>query len=84
MSFFDSHQDLRSSDEERVEFAEDYLEDRRFLYKDSEHEDNNVRNAESSRRTDNNVSLVSNGRGSFAASSSFGLLLLTSWLSKVQ
>ncbi|KAH9038774.1 hypothetical protein EDB85DRAFT_2141661 [Lactarius pseudohatsudake] len=38
MAFFDSHQDFRDSDEERVEFAKNHLNSLRFLYKDSGHD----------------------------------------------
>jgi hypothetical protein len=44
MSFFDTQPDLRHLDSERVEFAKYYLEDLRFLYKDSEHENKKVCN----------------------------------------
>ncbi|KAH9058004.1 hypothetical protein EDB83DRAFT_2224795 [Lactarius deliciosus] len=39
MAFFDSHQDFQDSDEERIEFAKNHLNNLRFLYKDSEHDD---------------------------------------------
>ena len=35
--FLDAQEDLQDSDEERIEFAKYYLEDLRFLYKDTEH-----------------------------------------------
>lgn len=46
MAFFDSQQNLRDSDSERVEFAKYYLEDLHFLYKDFEHENKKVRDPE--------------------------------------
>ncbi|KAH8980733.1 hypothetical protein EDB86DRAFT_3087613 [Lactarius hatsudake] len=39
MAFFDSHQDFRDSDEERMKFAKNHLNSLRFLYKDSGHDD---------------------------------------------
>lgn len=46
MAFFDNQPDLRNSDEERVAFAKFYLENLRFLYKDSTNEDKKVRDLE--------------------------------------
>ena len=42
MAFFDTQPDLRDLDEERIGFAKYYLEDLRFLYKDSSHENKKV------------------------------------------
>jgi hypothetical protein len=42
MAFFDTQLELQKSDEERIVFAKFYLEDLRFLYKDSENEDKRV------------------------------------------
>lgn len=42
VAFLDSQPDLRDSDSGRQEFAKYYLEDFRFLYKDSQHEDKKV------------------------------------------
>lgn len=42
MAFFDDQPDLRNSDEERINFAKFYLENLRFLYKDSENENKKV------------------------------------------
>lgn len=42
LAFLDSQEILRDSDEDRREFAEYYLADLRFLYKDSDHEDKKV------------------------------------------
>ena len=39
LAFMDSNDELRDSDEDRVVFAKYYLENLRFLYKDSENED---------------------------------------------
>ncbi|KAH8979504.1 hypothetical protein EDB86DRAFT_2814567 [Lactarius hatsudake] len=39
MAFFDSHQDFRDSDKERMKFAKNHLNSLRFLYKDSGHDD---------------------------------------------
>ncbi|KAM6503850.1 hypothetical protein JOM56_000793 [Amanita muscaria] len=39
MAFFDAKPEMRDSDSARVEFATCYLEDLRFLYKDSDHDD---------------------------------------------
>ncbi|KAF8222298.1 hypothetical protein L208DRAFT_1323430 [Tricholoma matsutake] len=38
LAFLDAQEDLRDSDEECIEFAKYYLEDLRFLYKDTEHD----------------------------------------------
>ena len=38
MAFFDDQPDLQNSDEECIIFAKFYLENLRFLYKDSENE----------------------------------------------
>ena len=35
-------EDLRDSDEERIEFAKYYLEDLRFLYVNTDHDDKKV------------------------------------------
>jgi hypothetical protein len=42
MAFFDNQPYLRDSDEERVGFAKYYLENLRFLYKDTKDEDKKV------------------------------------------
>ena len=42
LAFLNSQPDLQDSDSGRQEFAKNYLEDFRFLYKDSEHEDKKV------------------------------------------
>ena len=66
LAFFDSQESLRDSDEERQEFAKYYLEDLRFLYKDSDSEDKKV--CKSGRYpVHNKMILYRNGKGSFAA-----------------
>ncbi len=42
MAFFDAQPDLEDSDDERREFAEYYLKDLRFLYKNSVGNDKKV------------------------------------------
>ena len=42
MAFFDTQPDLQNSDKERIEFAKFYLEDLRFLYKDSKDKNKKV------------------------------------------
>jgi hypothetical protein len=42
LAFLDAQEDLRDSDEERIDFAKYYLEDLRFLYKDTEHNNKKV------------------------------------------
>ena len=42
MAYFDSQPDLQDSDSNRVEFAEYFLKDLRFLYKDTQDKDNKV------------------------------------------
>jgi hypothetical protein len=42
MAFCDSHPDIAESDEDRVEFAKFYLENYRFLYRDSEGDNKKV------------------------------------------
>ena len=42
MAFFDTQLDLQDSDEDRIDFAKFYLEDLRFLYKDSNNADKKV------------------------------------------
>lgn len=43
LAFCDSQDDLRNSDEERMEFAKYYLKDLRFLYTDTDDDDKKVR-----------------------------------------
>ena len=42
MAFFDSKPLYQASDEDRVSFANLYLDDLRFLYKDNKHDDKKV------------------------------------------
>jgi hypothetical protein len=42
LAFCDTQEILQDSDEERVEFAKYYLENLRFLYRESEHDDKKV------------------------------------------
>ena len=42
MAFFDTQPGLQDSDKERVDFSKSYLEDLRFLYKDSNNADKKV------------------------------------------
>jgi hypothetical protein len=42
LAFLDAQEDLRDSDSEHIEFAKYYLEDLRFLYKDTEHNNKKV------------------------------------------
>ena len=79
MAFFDAQLDLQDSDEEHVGFAKYYLEDLRFLYKYSEHENKKVCDPERYHPvygSTNNMILIRNGRGSFAVPLSSRLLLL--------
>lgn len=46
MAFFDTQPSLQNSDEERIDFAKSYLEDLRFLYKDSNDVDKKVCDSE--------------------------------------
>jgi hypothetical protein len=46
LAFCDSQEDLESSDEERVEFANYYLKDLRFLYKDADDDNKKVCHAD--------------------------------------
>ena len=46
LAFFESQHDLWDSNEKRVNFAKLYLEDLRFLYKDSSDENKKVHNLE--------------------------------------
>ena len=46
MAFFDTQPSLQGSDEERIDFAKSYLEDLRFLYKDSNDVDKKVCDSE--------------------------------------
>jgi hypothetical protein len=46
LAFCDSQEDLQNSDEERVEFAKYFLSDLRFLYRDADHDDKKVCDAE--------------------------------------
>ena len=39
LAFFNSQPDLQDSDEERIDFAKYYLENLRFLYRDSDCDD---------------------------------------------
>jgi hypothetical protein len=43
LASFDTQETFRDSDSERQKFAKYYLEDFRFLYEDSDHEDKEVR-----------------------------------------
>jgi hypothetical protein len=80
MAFFDNQPKLQDSDKERIEFAKFYLKDHRYLYKNSKDVDNKVCNFElehdPSRLSNNNIILIRNGRGCFAAPSSSRLSLL--------
>ena len=42
LTFLDTQEDLRDSDEEHIKFARYYLEDLCFLYKDTEHNNKKV------------------------------------------
>ena len=42
MAFFDTQPNLQNSDKEHIEFAKFYLEDLRFLYKDSKDKNKKV------------------------------------------
>jgi len=44
LAFCDMQEDLRDSDEERIEFAKYYLEDLCFLYVNTDHDDKKVCN----------------------------------------
>ena len=82
LAFCDSQDDLRNSDEGRMEFAKYYLKDLRFLYTDTDHNDKKVRNPKTISYT--SLTIPSNGRGSFVAPSSSRLLQLISLLSTVR
>lgn len=86
MAFFDTQPELRDSDEERVEFAKYYLENLRFLYKDSENENKKVHVLNNIRTNiwSNNMIFIRNGRGSFAAPLSSRLSQLILLPSRVQ
>lgn len=49
LAFCDSHQELRDSDDERVQFAQYYLQDLRFLWEDADGDNPKVCHAEYSR-----------------------------------
>jgi len=82
LAFFDSQENLQDSDHECQEFTTYYLEDLHFLYRNSSHDNKKVHNYICHSMSSNNT-ILRNGRGSFAAPSSYRPLQHTLWLSKV-
>jgi hypothetical protein len=83
MAFFDDQPLLQDSDEDRVGFANYYLEGLRFLYKDSENDDKKVSDFEYDSIRLTIMILFRNGRGSFAVPLSSRPLLPILVLSRV-
>ena len=78
MAFFDSQPHLQDSDEERINFAQFYLKNLRFLYKDSQDEDKKVTDPKCDPTWCHlTTTLIRNGRGSFGAPSSSRRSLFT-------
>lgn len=87
MAFFDTQLDLQDSDEDRIDFAKFYLEDLRFLYKDSENGDKKVCDPKHDPSSHYYINLKMtfnrHGRDSFGVPSSSKLLPLILVLSRV-